>query len=98
MAVTGSEMGRSMPVQGSFTLLQLYPCLSLYHCEYLHKTKKPQTVTSICILNGTEFSMLQKELAQPVWLLAFLSWPWATSCLVSISIGAGAMSHTRDMV
>lgn len=45
-----------------------------------------------------EFSMLQNELTQPVWLLAFLSWPWATSYLVSISIGAAAVSHIRDMV
>lgn len=98
MAATGSEMGKSMPVQGNFTLLQLYPCLNLYHCQYLQKIKKPQTVTLACAFWMAEFSTLQKELAQPVWRLAFLSWPWATSYLVSISIGAAAMSHIRDMI
>lgn len=39
MAATGA-----LPVQGSFTLLQLYSCLKWHCCKSLHKIKKPQIV------------------------------------------------------
>lgn len=93
MAATGSE---AMPVQGSFTLLQLYPCLKWYPCKYLHNIKKPQIVTPACAFWMAAFGGLQKhlDLAQPV--LTLLSWPWALSYPVSISTGAVAVSHIRD--
>lgn len=93
MAATGSE---AMPMPGSFTLLQLHPCLKWYRCKYLHEIKKPQTVTPACAFWMAAFGTPQKDLAQPV--LTLLSWPWAPSYLVSISTGAAAVSHIRDMI
>lgn len=91
MAAAGSG---AMPVPGSFALLLLYPCLKWYRFKYLHKIKKPQTVTPACTFWMAAFGTLQKDLAQPV--LTLLSWPWAPSYLVSISTGAAAVSHIRD--
>lgn len=69
----------------------LCQCKAISHCcSYIHAWFG--IIVSVCIkLRNlspwleyaswkTEFSTLQKELARPVWLLAFLPWPWATSC------------------